>query len=79
MSIKTIVFLLADLLIATVLIILVFKSFKEFLRSIYYLFYPDIASIVKDDYDNDFSYTHKLLFVLFVLFLIVFVELKLFY
>ena len=79
MTIKTIIIILINLLIAVGLIAVVFKSFKIFKKSIYYFVYPDIASIIKKDYDNDFAYTHKLLFILVVLFVLVLVEIKLFY
>ncbi len=66
------------MLIAIGLIAIVFKSIKFFLKAIYYFFYPDIGSIIKKDFDNDFTNTHKLLFVLVIMFIIVLVELILF-
>lgn len=79
MTIKTIIIILINLLIAVGLISVAFKSFKNFKKSIYYFVYPDIASIIKKDYDNDFAYTHRLLFILVVLFVLVLVEIRLFY
>lgn len=79
MTNKTIIIILINLLVAFALIALVFKSFKNFKKSIYYFLYPDIASIIKKDFDNDFAYTHKLLFILVVLFVLVLVEIRLFY
>ena len=79
MATKTVLLIIMNITITVVLIALVFKSFKNFKKSIYYFLYPDIASIVKKDYNNDFTYTHKLLFVLVVLFVTVLIELQLFY
>lgn len=39
---------------------------------------PDIVSILQKDYENDFNYTHKMIFVFVILFLILLIEAKLF-
>ncbi len=79
MSSKSIILIILDLLIAIGLVAWILKSFKNFKHAIYYLLLPNIVSIIKKDYDNDFSYTHKLLFILVILFVIVLVEVNLFY
>lgn len=78
MTTKTVVIIFINLLIVLSLIAVVFKRFKNFKKAIYYFIYPDIASIIKKDYDNDFACNHKLLFVLTVLFIIILIEIKFF-
>jgi len=64
MSLKTGFIIIADILIAFFLAKLIFRSFKNFRRGVYYLLCPDILSIIKKVYDKDFSYTHKFLLLM---------------
>ena len=79
MSEKTITILLIDFLIFILLLKLVFGSFKEIKKCIYYLIKPNILSIIQKDYDNDFNYTHKFLFVVFIMVVLGVGEFALFY
>ncbi len=79
MPTKTAIILIADLILALLLIKLIFKTLKNFWRSIYYYLYPNIISILKKDYDNDFNYTHKLLLFIASLILIILLEVSIFY
>ena len=79
MSEKTITILLIDFLIFILLLKLVFGSFKEIKKCIYYLIKPNILSIIQKDYDNDFNYTHKFLFVVFIMVVLGAGEFALFY
>ncbi len=79
MSTKTAIILLINLVLALLLIKVIFKTFKNFLRSIYYYLYPNIISILKKDYDNDFNYTHKLLLFIVIIVIIILIELHFFY
>ena len=74
MSDKLIIILLIDFLISLILLKLVFGSYKEVKKCLYYLVKPDIVSIVNKDYDNDFNYTYKFLFVTILLVIIGFIE-----
>lgn len=78
MSAKTIIIIIVDLLIGVILAKMIFKTFKNFLRSIYYFFLPNIISIVKKDFQNDFNYSYRLLFLLIILVVIVLMEVKFF-
>lgn len=71
--------IILDLVIALVLIKWIFKTFKNLKSALYYLFVPNIVSVINRDYENDFSYTHKLLLILIILFVILMTEIKLFY
>lgn len=62
MSAKSIILIVVDLIIFIGLLKLVFRSFKEVKRCIYYMIKPNILSIAVKDYDNDFNYTHRFLF-----------------
>ena len=79
MSDKTITILLIDLSIFILLFKLVFGSFKEIKKCIYYLIKPNILSIIQKDYDNDFNYTHKFLFIVFIMVVLGLSEFALFY
>jgi hypothetical protein len=79
MSLKTILICIADILILTLLIQIIFKSFKNFWKSIYYLFVPNFFSILRKDYDNDFNYTHKFLLFIFIAIIISIGEFWIFY
>ena len=78
MSTKTTIILIINLVLA-LLIKLIFKTFKNFLRGIYYFLYPNIISLLKNDYDNDFNYIHKLLLFIVIIIIIILLELGLFY
>ena len=67
MSVKLIIILLVDILLFILLLRLVFGSFKEIKKCFYYLVMPDIVSIIYKDFDNDFKYTHKFLFVVILM------------
>ena len=79
MSSKSILLIIADVIIAGVLIRILFKNARSFFRSIYFYLYPDILSIIQRKYHRDFAYTHRLLFFILIMTAIVFLEVKLFY
>lgn len=79
MSIKLICILLTNTFLFVLLLRLVFGSFKEIKKCFYYLLMPDIVSIIYKDFDNDFKYTHKFLFVVLLMVIITFIEFYLFY
>jgi hypothetical protein len=79
MSDKTIVILSLDIFIFILLLKIVFGSFKRIKSCFYYLIKPDIVSIIDKEYDNDFNYTHKFLFVVIIMLIIGFAEFYLFY
>lgn len=79
MSEKTITILLIDFLIFILLLKLVFGNFKEIKKCFYYLIKPNIISIIQKDYDNDFNYTHKFLFVVLIMVVLGVGEFALFY
>ena len=79
MSVKLIIILLVDILLFILLLRLVFGSFKEIKKCFYYLVMPDIVSIIYKDFDNDFKYTHKFLFVVILMVITVFIEAYFFY
>lgn len=68
-----------DILLSIILARILFGNVKNFIRSIYYLLLPDIVSLLKRDFDNDFNFTYKLLLFLGILLAIVFIEIKIFY
>ena len=74
MSDKTVIILSLDFLIFLLLLKVVFGSFKQIKKCFYYLIKPDIASIIDKDYDNDFNYTHKFLFIVILMVIIGFLE-----
>lgn len=55
MSSKTLLFVLADLVIFIFLLRLVFRSFKEIKNCFFYLIKPDIISIIDKSYTKDFN------------------------
>lgn len=79
MSTKTILLISADLLIFMIVTKIVFGNFKEFKRGLFYLFKPDIVSIIDKTWDKDFNYTHKFLFVVIVMVIIGLIEFYVFY
>ena len=79
MTEKTIILLTVDFLIFMLLLKLVFKSFKEIKKCFYYLIKPDILSIFQKDFDNDFTYTHKFLFVVLIMAVLGLIEVAIFY
>lgn len=79
MSEKTITILSIDFLIFILLLKIVFGSFKQVKKCLYYLIKPDILSIIQKDYDNDFNYTYKFLFVVFIMVVLGLSEFALFY
>ena len=52
-------FIKSAVLVSLVASSLVFGSFKEIKKCFYYLWMPDIVSMIYKDYDKDFKYTHK--------------------
>ena len=79
MSDKTIIILTIDFFIFIVLLKIVFGSFKQILKSFYYLIKPNILSIIQNDYENDFNYTDKFLFVAIIMFVLGIIEFAIFY
>ncbi len=79
MSLKSIIILSTDVLLFILLLKLVFGSFKEVKKCVYYLIKPDIISIIDKDYNNDFNYTYKFLFVALLMVIIGFIEFYFFY
>ena len=79
MSGKLIIILLVNTLLFVLLLRLVFGSFKEIKKCFYYLWMPDIVSMIYKDYDKDFKYTHKFLFIVIIMAIITFIELYFFY
>lgn len=61
---KVLIVLLFNLVVLIVLFKIFFKNLAGFKKAIYYFIKPDILSIIRKDYDNDFNYTHKMLFFL---------------
>jgi hypothetical protein len=68
-----------DILISIIIGRILFGNFKNLIRSIYYLLLPDIVSLFKGDFDNDFNFTYKLLLFLGIMSTIVFIEIRIFY
>lgn len=79
MSSKAILLLVVNIAILVLLIKIIFKTGKEFFKAIKYYFYPDIVSMLKKDFNNDFNYTHKLILLILVMIIVVFAEYALFY
>ena len=79
MSLKSIIILSTDVLLFILLLKLLFGSFKEVKKCVYYLIKPDIISIIDKDYNNDFNYTYKFLFVALLMVIIGFIEFYFFY
>lgn len=79
MSTKLILLLCANLIILTVCIRLIFKTFRGFLKGIWYFLKPNIVSLLQKDWDNDFNYTHRLLLVGVIMFVVVMIEFIVFY
>ncbi len=67
---KILIVILFNLVVPIVLLKLFFKNWAGFKKAIYYFMKPDILSIIQKDYDNDFNYTHRMLFFLIVIGLI---------
>ena len=76
MSNKVILILILDILIFILLLKLVFRSWKEFKRCLYYLIKPDFISMIEKDWHKDFRYTLKFTFVIIIMVIIVFLELR---
>ena len=79
MSGKLISILLVNTSLFVLLLRLVFGSFKEIKKCFYYLWMPNIVSIIYKDFDNDFKYTYKFLFVVAIMVIITFLEFYFFY
>ena len=79
MSEKTITILSIDFLIFILLLKIIIGNFREIKKCFYYLIKPNILSIIQKDYDNDFNYTHKFLFVVFIMIVLGLSEFALFY
>lgn len=74
MSITGWILLTVDIGIAILLGKLIFKTFKRFLTGIKYILMPNIVSIIRNDWDNDFNYTHRMIFWAAILFAVVMIE-----
>lgn len=79
MSSKLIIILLVNIILFILFLRLIFGSFKEIKKCLYYLFMPDLVSLIYKDFDNDFKYTHKFLFVVIIMVIITFIEFYFFY
>ncbi len=79
MSSKLAFLLLLNVSIFILLLKLVLGSFKEIKKCLRYLITPDIVSIIYKDFDNDFKYTHKFLFVVIIMAILLFIEIYFFY
>lgn len=79
MSSITIFFIFVNFILLIFFTKLIFKTFKEFKRCLFYLWMPDIVSIAYKKYDEDFKYTYKFLLLLIIMFAICLIEYKLFY
>lgn len=79
LSTKNIIIASINIALFLILVKIIFKSGKKFLLSIYYIFYPNILSILKKDFDRDATHTYKLLLLLAILFIVVAIEIKIFY
>lgn len=74
MQTKTLIQIILNTAFGIVLAMIIFKTFKNFLKGIYYLCLPNIVSIVKKDWDNDFNYTHKMLLWIVLMISIIIIE-----
>ncbi len=74
MQTKTLILIILNTAFGFVLAMIIFKTFKNFLKGIYYLCLPNIFSIVKKDWDNDFNYTHKMLLWIVVMIAVIIIE-----
>jgi hypothetical protein len=79
MSSKTIILVCADFFIFFLLLRIIIGNIKEIKRCFWYLIKPDILSIVDKTFDKDFGYTHRLLIVAIIMFLVVFAQIAIFY
>jgi hypothetical protein len=79
MSLKIAIIILVDIVILLVVGKLIFKRFKNFLRAIYFIFYPNIVSIVENKFHRDTVYTYRLLGFILLIIAIVLIEIKFFY
>jgi len=73
------ILVVVDIGIAILLAKLIFKTFKRFLTGIKYLFIPNIISVITNDWDNDFNYTHRMIFWAAILFVVLLIEVTIFY
>ena len=76
---KTTFLILMNIFFSILIGKLIFRNFKNFKRALYYIIYPDIISIIKKDYNNDFNYTHRMLAFVGILLVLLLIEIKLFY
>lgn len=79
MSIKVILLLAFDIFVAFICIRIIFGTFKEFRRAIYYLIKPDLLSILQKDFTNDFNYTHKMLFFILIVSIVIVAQIHIFH
>lgn len=79
MSLRSILLIIFDILVFIICARLVFKSFKEFKKAIFYIIKPNILSIIQRDFTNDFNYTYKMIFVILIMVVIIFIEISIFY
>jgi len=66
-------------LVFILLVILIFRSFRELLRAIYFAIKPNIISIFQNRFLEDFRYTNKLVLLLFLQFLSIAFHVIIFY
>ncbi|MDB5199550.1 MAG: hypothetical protein JWO92_1513 [Chitinophagaceae bacterium] len=79
MSTKGWILIVVDIIIAIVLIKIIFKTFKDFLKGIIYFILPNWIFITKKDFDISFNYSHRFIFWGAILFVIVLIEFAIFY
>jgi hypothetical protein len=79
MSTKAILLICFHLAVAWGLIKWLLGSMRNFIKAIGYLIIPNWAWLTKKDYERDFTYSHKLLFILVILFVLGIMEVGLFY
>jgi hypothetical protein len=78
-TLKLILFCLGNMVLFVLLIKLFFKTGKRFKKAIYYLFLPDLFSMIKNDFDNDFRYSGIFWFMMLTFFLLFSVQVLLFF
>lgn len=71
---KVLIVILFNLVVLIALFKIFFKDLAGLKTAIYYFIKPDILSSIQKEYDNDFNYTHKMLFFLIVAGLIAWAE-----
>lgn len=79
MSERAFAILVFNILMLILVLRLVFKSFREVRKALYYLIKPNILSIIQNDYNNDFNYTHRFLLATVIMVVLILIQFVLFY